>query len=569
MHDDPRPSAVPEAIQAAARQFEAGRLAEAERSCRETLQADPENHHALHLLGLVAFKLGKPEIALKSLQEALRLDPSNPVLLNNLGETYRGLNRLEDAENCYVKALALKADYSEANANLGLVLHASEKLERSAQGYVHLGVALEAAERVSDAEQSYRRALAMEPENPDAHLGLGHVLERLGRLEEAKQSTLKALALKSQWAEAQHNLGGILLRLCRFEEAEQSYCRALAIKPDLVISTFCYSLLLLLRGDYGAGLPLYERRFEGTEPRYIAPYRALLQQLEATPRWQGKPAPGKTLLLWTEQGLGDSLMMLRYLPRLKQRFAGRLLVCCESALLRTLQTIGAVDEVISKDRPLPAGTFDYHCPIMSLPFLFETRLGTIPADAPYLRVPAELKREWTHRLARIKPPRIGLCWAGNRLLPSDALRSVPLERFAPLFELDGASFISLQKGEDSDPLGKTNRKILDWMEKCKDVLDTAALIEQLDLVISVDTAVAHLAGALGRPVWLLNRFESEWRWLLGREDSPWYPSMRIFRQSTAGDWDKVIARVAQALHSRFHLPQRQQRAGLRRFFSFR
>jgi len=567
MPSEAQASAVPKAIQIAAQHFEAGRLAEAETACREALQAEPENPHALHLLGLVAFKLGNSELALKSLQEAIRLDPLNAFLHNNLGETYRGLNRLEDAENCYVKALALRPDYSEANANLGLVLHASEKIERSARGYVNLGIALEAAGRVADAERSYRRALESEPDNPGAHLGIGHVLERAGQLAEAEQSARKALALKPDWAEAHHNLGGVLLRLCRLEESERCYRRALEIKPDLVISTFCYSLLLLLRGDYGAGLPLYERRFEGTEPRTVAAYRPLIEQLEATPRWRGEAIPDKTLLLWTEQGLGDSLMAMRYLPLLKQRGIGRLLLYCEPALVRSFRTFPQVDEIVAKDRPLPAGSFDCHCPIMSLPLLFETRLETIPADVPYLRVPAELKSEWAGRLAAIRRPRVGLCWAGNRLLPSDALRSIPLERFAPLFDLEGVKFVSLQKDRGGDQPAMTRRRMLDWMDDCGDLIDTAALIEQLDLVISVDTAVAHLAGALGKPVWLLNRFESEWRWLLEREDSPWYPTMRIFRQRSVGDWDEVIARLAAELRA-LAGPQSQAKSGwLRRLLA--
>ena len=504
----------------------------------------------MHLYGLIVLGLGDTQGALQSFDKAVRLDPSNPTLLNNLGQAHRAQGRLSEAEACFRKALDLKADYAEAGANLGTLLHASGRMEQSAQNYLRLGLALETTGQCAQAAESYRQALTLEPENPQAHHGLGRSLERLGRLEDAIDSLNAALALKSDWTEVHHDLGNALFRLGRLDDAEKSYRRALALSPDFPVTTFALSQLLMLRGDYRSGLPLYESRFEGSDRGKDPWYRNLMSQLESVDRWKGERLEGKALLVWTEQGLGDTLMVMRYLPLLKQRGAERLIVYCEPAFVRFIRATDGVDEVVSKEDPLPLGRFDRHCPLMSLPLLFDTSLETIPGEVPYARVPAVLRRKWADKLAALQRPRVGLVWAGGALFRSDSLRtrSVSLERFSPVLAIGGASFVSLQKGEDADQLKGSGWKVHDWMDECEDFLDTAAVIEQLDLVISVDTAVAHLAGALGKPVWMLNRFESEWRWMLEREDSPWYPTMRIFRQSRSGDWDDVVARVASALN---------------------
>jgi glycosyl transferase family 9 (putative heptosyltransferase) len=296
------------------------------------------------------------------------------------------------------------------------------------------------------------------------------------------------------------------------------------------------------------GLGLLESRLEPgalDDPAYEG-MQAAVGRME-TPRWQGEPLPGKTLLLWADQGMGDCIMMMRYLPEVKARAAGRIVVQCPLALERMFRAMPEVHDVIG---PVGVpGVLDRQCPIMSLPFVFGTRLGTIPHKVPYISIPGDLDEQWRARLASVAAPRVGLAWAGRKGLPRDELRSVPLRRFAALFDIPGVRFVSLQKGEEARQIRDTGCKIHDLMDQANDLLDTAALLRQLDLVISVDTSVAHLAGALGKPVWLLNRLESEWRWMLEREDSPWYPTMRIFRQDALGDWDAVIARVATALRA--------------------
>jgi len=566
MQPGPRTDSALEAVQPAAQLYETGRLAEALRSCREILKSDPDNVHALHLHGLVAYKCGELQPAMESLEKALRLGHSDEAMLNNLGEMYRGLGRLADAEACYRKALDLDPNYAEAGANLGVLLVASGRMEPSAENYLRLGLTLEKLRGRGEAEPVYRRALSLEPDSPKEHHELGLVLERLGRLEDAVARLQTALALDPAFFEACHNLGNILVRLERFEDAEQSYRSALALRPDSAITMFALSLVLLLRGDYAAGLPLYESRFTGSD-RDNDTVRALIAKLSDVDAWKGESLAGKTLLVWTEQGFGDSLMGLRYLRLLKGRGVGRLLVYCEPGLVRLIQMMDCADEVISKADPVPLGSFERHCPLMSLPLLFDTRLETIPREVPYLRIPSALRQKWADRLAAVPPPRVGLVWAGGKMLRSDPVRSrsVGLKGLSPVVRISGASFVSLQKAEGAEQLKQSPWKIHDWMEECTDFLDTAALVEELDLVISVDTSVAHLAGALGKPVWMLNRFESEWRWQLDREDSPWYPTMRIFRQSAAGDWSAPVERSAAAL--REYVARRQPRFWLKRLFA--
>jgi hypothetical protein len=249
-----------------------------------------------------------------------------------------------------------------------------------------------------------------------------------------------------------------------------------------------------------------------------------------------------------EEGLGDCLMTMRYLPKLAEKGAGKVLVLADPALARLVQTLPTVGEITSRVDRLSPDSFDLHCPMMSLPYAFGTRADTIPNAVPYLSVPHDMREAWSGRLSGTKRPRVGLVWSGNRNYGRDALRSLSLRQLEPLMGVSGTGFVSLQKGEAAKELQRSDWPILDRMNECADFLDTAALIANLDLVISVDTSVAHLAGALGKPVWLLNRFESEWRWQLDREDSPWYPTMRIFGQPAFGDWNSVLQKIARELN---------------------
>jgi Tfp pilus assembly protein PilF len=395
------------------------------------------------------------------------------------------------------------------------------------------------------------RAIALKPGNPFFLNNLGEILRELNRPDAAEKQYRRALVLKPDFIKAHNNLGNALQALRRYDEAEQSYREAIRFGPALALPRLNCALLHLLRGDYGAGFAHYEQRFEGADPRQTVFMLNLLTRLEDTPRWQGEPLGSKRLLVWTEQGLGDCVMMMRYLPLLKSRGAGPVTVYCAAPLVRLMRTLGGIDEVISQEDALPEGGFDTHCPLMSLPLLFGTRLETVPREVPYVRVAKNLQRKWAAMLGVIPHPRVGLVWAGAKRNMGEARRSMRLQAFAPLLGASGASFVSLQKGEDAGELDAAQWSILDLMDECGDLLDTAALIKQLDLVVSIDTSVAHLAGALGKPVWLLTRGESAWQWMLERDDSPWYPTMRIFRQPQGGNWHDVMANVTAIFKTTF------------------
>jgi tetratricopeptide (TPR) repeat protein len=543
---------------------------------------------------VLAYQLGRHRQAVELISKALAINPSHAPAHSNLGVALEALGEPERALAAYRRALALQPYHADAHVNLGSLLAARGELEEAAACYkralkldprnavaqTNLGTVFRDMGRLDDAAACHRRSLALDPTRPATHCNLGNVLHEQGRsgeaiacyrqaiainprfaeafcdlgdalsieqenLEEAIDAYRRALALKPDYARAHASLGSALVRRGEPEAAEASSREAMRLKPDSPHVRFNRALLKLLRGDYAAGLPLYESRFQQkTLLRFHTKMRRLAALLEGTPRWHGEEAQGSSLLVWADQGLGDSLMMLRYLPLLKTHGVGRLAVYCEAPLVRLVQNIAQVDEVIPASEPLPVGQFELHCPIMSLPLAFGTRLDTIPRAVPYLAVPGTLNVE---KLSGVPRPRVGLFWAGAALNPDNHLRSIRLERLAPLIRIPDLSFVSLQKGDEAAELGATDRPVIDRMDECHDLADTAALIGELDLVIGVDSAVAHLAGALGKPMWMLNRFESDWRWLLGREDSPWYPTLRVLRQPRAGDWDSVIARIVAEL----------------------
>lgn len=343
--------------------------------------------------------------------------------------------------------------------------------------------------------------------------------------------------------------GNALFVQQRIEEALVCYLQALAIDPDYGDAQWNVAVAALFLGDYATGFTYFEKRFAAGDKAHMAHLQGVVAMMAGKRCWHGEKLRGENLLVWTEQGFGDSLMFLRFLAKFERPRDGRLLVACEPELVRTMAALPWVDEVVSKASPLSPDRFDVHCSLLSLPHRFGTTLATLPNAVPYLAVPAAMKQQWRARLSACAGLKVGLAWAGGKELASDALRSLALLAFAPLTELAGIRLVSLQKGEPARQLAASGWPVIDWMDECADFLDTAALVDNLDLVISADTAVAHLAGALGKPVWLLNRFDSEWRWMLGREDSPWYPSMRIFRQPVPHDWGSVMARIARELES--------------------
>ncbi|MGD0390491.1 MAG: tetratricopeptide repeat-containing glycosyltransferase family protein [Tepidisphaeraceae bacterium] len=433
--------------------------------------------------------------------------------------------RLHEAEQLYRQVLARQPEHADAMHNLGVI---SFQVGRN-------DVAVELI----------RRAIVLNPNYPEAYSNLGNVLTDKGELDEAIAAYRRAIALNPNLPEAHNNLGNALRDKGQLEEAVPVYRQAIALSPNFAEAHKNLSLALLAQGDFQRGGEEYEWRWKCKD---LPPPRDFAQ-----PQWDGCPLEGRTLLLHAEQGLGDAIQFIRYLPLAAQR-GGEIIIECQAELQRLFQTIAGSCQIVARGQPLPA--FDFHCPLLSLPRVFGTNLANVPKDVPYLHADAEDAGRWQHRLAEHAPlVKVGLAWAGNPTHKNDRNRSIKLARLAALGQMPGARFFSLQKGaaaaETKTP--PAGMELVDWTAELKDFADTAALIANLDLVIAVDTAVVHLAGAMGKPVWTLLPYVPAWRWLLERQDSPWYPSMRLFRQPCIGDWDSVITRVVDALSLWIHV----------------
>ncbi len=469
-----------EAFALAFERYRAGRLDEARALFEGILELRPDHADALHCLGALAFQQGRFEDSVHLIIESLTLDPSN----------------------------------AEAEANLGS--------------------ALSRTGRQAEALKAYQRALAMDPDRAELRANTASLLRALGRPAEAAVHYEAALALQPGHAEAARNFGATLRELGRTDEAIIALEAAAKIRPDDAVVRTNLAIALLEAGRFDEGWREYEWRFasKGIERGF------------AQPLWDGGAFEGKTLLVHAEQGLGDTIQFVRYLPRVKQH-GGTVVLECQPALVMLFDGLTGADEIVPHGEPLPV--FDLHCPLLGLPRRFGTTLETIPATVPYLRPPKGRK---LGRLRAAKGKlRVGLVWAGAAGHVNDRHRSIPLARFKPLAGLEGIQLVSLQVGERAVDLADHGwaENVLDKADACTDLADTATLMGRLDLIVSVDTAPAHLAGALGVPVWLLLPFKPDWRWMRERDDSPWYPTMRLFRQKKSGDWPAVVQRLRRAL----------------------
>jgi tetratricopeptide (TPR) repeat protein len=534
---------------------------EALASYDRAIAARPDYAEAHSNRGNVLKELGRFEEALASYDRALALKPDYAEAHSNRADALNALERFDEALAASERALALRPDLVEAHANRGNALHKLKRFAAAlashdhalrlrpdyAEAHSNRGNTLHEVKRFDEALASYDRALALKPDYAEAHSNRGNALQELRRFDEAVASYDRALALRGDLVAAHSNRGNALKELARFDEALASYGRAVAVRPDFADGHFNEAMCRLLIGDFDRGWEKNEWRWETEQLR--AGKRSFSQ-----PLWRGADAvAGKTMLLHAEQGLGDTIQFGRYAPLVAARGA-RVILEVQRPLHGLMRTLCDAVQVVAAGDPLP--DFDLHCPLLSLPLAFATRLETIPSTTPYLSAHGDKTRAWRQRLGLHEKPRIGLAWAGNprKELPGanriDGQRSIALDRLAPLFQVAGCAFFSLQKGDDAVRQLRDSEwraQIIDHTDELHDFSDTAALIENLDLVISVDTSVAHLAGALGKPFWLLNRYNTCWRWLLHRADSPWYPTARLFRQDAARAWDPVIARVAAAL----------------------
>ena len=509
-------------------QQRAGDLEAAAKLVEQALTADPENADGHHLLGVIASQLGHPDVALHHLGRALAGRPHDAALHGAIGSVYRALGRPQQARVSLEAALRLDPDAAAARNDLGIIL--------AEQGLL------------AEALPHFQAAVTLDPKPARGHYNLGRVLGGLDRLDEAIASYREALRVDPGHVNARNNIAIELTRLARYDEALVELDEALRLDPENAAAHANRAVLLLRLGRFGEGFAEYEWRWRTLPPK--SPPRDFVQ-----PVWNGEDLRAAALMLHAEQGFGDTLQFCRFAPLLA-RGCAKIYLEVPRPLLRLLRQGLAAEnlEVIPRLGDFPATQAlprtDYHCPLLSVPRLLGTTLDEVPAAVPYLAADAEVAAAWSQRLRDLPGRKVGLVWAGLPQYADDAHRSLPLAQLAPLGTVSGVTFVSLQTGAAAGqaitpPPGLT---IHDASPGLRDFADTAALVAALDLVISVDTAAAHLAGALGRPVWLLNRFDTDWRWLTERADSPWYPTMRIFRQPRRGDWESVISRVRAELN---------------------
>ena len=582
---------VPQAMQHALAAYQRGETAEAERLCRLILDVKADYFDALYLSAIIAGQTGRAEEAAELLAKAVTVNPSIADAYYNRGVALGELNRRAEAVESYERALALKPDHADAYYNravalgeLGRPMQALESFDRAialkpgyaeahnnrgvalgrlqryvdalasyeraialkpdyAEAYNNRGVALGELNRPAEAVASYERAIALKPDYANAYNNRGIALGELDRPAEALESHDRGIALKPDYAEAFYNRGNALRDLHRHGEAVESYERALALKPDYASAHWNLADCRLLLGDFARGWQEYEWRWK-LEQRDNG--RRDFQQ----PLWLGgETLEGRTILLHSELGLGDTLLFCRYAKEVAG-LGAKVVLEVQPPLLPLLADLEGVTQAMPRGALLPE--FDYHCPLMSLPLAFKTDLSNIPAKIPYIHSNAARVAAWQAKLGKKSKPRVGIVWSGSKALRNDR-RSMTLAEMLPLVR-DWAEWISLQKEvrESEAALLASRADLRHAGAELEDFADTAALIELMDVVVTVDTSVTHVAGAMGKPVWILLPFNPhDWRWMLDREDSPWYPTARLFRQSTDRDWASLVSQVNEELIRHF------------------
>jgi tetratricopeptide (TPR) repeat protein len=561
-----------------------GKKDEAFASYQEALRLQPRHAEAANNLGVILEQTGRPAEALARYQEAIRLDPNFAKAHGNLGNVLTTLGRLGEAGGGFQaairleprvanwryklavvlqgqgrtaeaitgfrQALQLDPNFAAAHFNLGLLLKEQGHLEAartcfeqavrlhsgSARAHNNLGVVLRRLGKLAEAQRELQEALRLDPDSAEAHSDLGNVFKELDEPAQAATCYRQALALKPDMAEAHYNLGWVLRDQGQLDEAVASLRRAIACKADFAEAHGVLGTLLLLLGDFERGWPEYEwrHRLSPCPPRQ--------------PVWDGSDLAGQTILLYAEQGFGDTFQFVRYTALVKER-GGTVVVECQRPLTRLLTGQAGIDHLVPRGYP-PHCPVEVYASLGSLPGMLGTSLVTIPGRVPYLRADPVLVERWRAELAGFPGLKIGIAWQGDPRYLADRQRSIPLAHFAAVAQVSGVQLFSLQKGPGSEEIRKVSDAfaVIDLGPRLDEAagafMDTAAVMMGLDLVISADTAVAHLAGALGVPVWLALHRVPDWRWMLDRPDSPWYPTIRLFRQDRLGDWAGVFKRMA-------------------------
>jgi tetratricopeptide (TPR) repeat protein len=529
-----------------------GRLDEAEVCCRRALELRPDFADAHSDLGTVLLKRNRLVEAVECFRRAIHFQPRHVVAYFNLGRALTQSKNLDEAAECFRQTLAIDPNHVEAHLRLALALKEQRQLTEAIGSfrlalqlkpdYVDaingLGAALADLKQFDEAIECYRRALTLRPDYADAHNNLGAALSEQEKFDEAIACYRRAIELKGDYYAGYYNIADALVRQAKLGEAEASCRRSLELNPESADAHGLLSLILLGQGRLVEGWPEYEWRFQASNFKYATPPQ---------PRWDGSALDGRTLLLCSEQGHGDTLQFIRYAELVKTQKNGKVVAECPAATARLVAGCAGVDSVIVVGKPRPH--FDFYLPLLSLPGVFRTSLETIPARVPYLAPDPAAVAQWKEEFSREKSFKVGISWQGNPDYRRDNLRSVSLAHFEGLTQIHGVQVYSLQLGAGREQLTQAECKlsIVDLADRLGDFYNTAAIVSNLDLVISSDCATVHLAGAVGVPVWVAMPFAPDWRWMLEREDCPWYPTMRLFRQAMPHDWPGVFRRIQAAL----------------------
>lgn len=549
--------ALKQAMESGIAHHKANRLNEAEAAFRQVLTQQPNHTDALYFLGAVAFQRGNTKAGIDLITRAIALNPRIPAYHANLGVLLATQHKLPEAIAHLRSALELKPDYPDAQYNLGTALLQSGKVDESVEAFrkskeqrpnhydtcVSLAKALKKKGDLDGSAQAYEAAAAIKPESFDTLHSWAIVLHRAGRFQQAIDIYEKAMQLRPKDASLLCNYGTSLQCVQRYDDAIRAFQQSLELEPHRPIVHGNLGMLQLLKGDFENGWKEYEWRCQ-TQEWDRSPARERFFQ----PRWDGGDLNGRTILLHTEQGFGDTLHFARYATLVAAR-GGTVILECSKFLVNLVRTIPGISRAIPRGEALPH--FDVQCSLLTLPMLFGTKLETIPASVPYVSVDPALAERWRSRIGDEKRMKIGIAWAGQPEHANDRERSIKLHELAPLAQVPNIRFFSLQKGEpakdaQNPPAGM---ELSDWTADLSDFADTAALVSNLDLILTADTAPAHLAGALAKPVWVLIPANPDWRWLLHRNDSPWYPTMKLIRKTALGDWAPAIQQAADALRS--------------------
>ena len=543
----------------ALQRFQERRLAEAESLYRRALEIYPGNADALNMLGVVLAERGNPLLSLKYIDDAIRLAPGNAAYLTNRGEILRRWGMLEEGLVCCERAVELDPSSPEARNNLGLALLGKGQFAQAmphsqaaialkpqmAQAHFNLGRALKGLRRWPEAAQALANAVAADPRYAEGWYELATVQERLDDSAGSVKSCEKALECRADFPEALIALGDAFTSLRSPENAIGAYRRALQANPGHALATYQLSLCLLGQGYFAEGWKLYESRFDPAIPGAVAP------PLMPMPMWQGEELAGKRLLVLTEQGYGDHIQFARFVPLLARRNVD-IVVGASPEMRELTATLEGVTRTVSQVEDAWTAGCDYWTYVGSLPLRLGIGAGRVPAAVPYLRVDPARAQAWHTKLSQFGSAlKVGLCWAGRPTHGNDWRRSIPWPQLAPLARVPNVVFFSIQTGDRASDAETAldGMRLVRCGDELRDFSDTAALLSHLDLLVSVDSAPVHLAGALARPVWTLLPFQPDWRWRLNETVSRWYPTMRLFRQQRSGNWEELVGRVAEALAS--------------------